>query len=200
MMQHPVLHQTSRLLADLNNGDSNAAGELFPLVYQELRALAGSYLRRQRSDHTLQPTALVHEAYMKMVGQTGSTDAEGRAQFNDRAHFMAVAAKAMRQILINHAEKRNAFKRGGGAHKLSIEPHDAIQPDRDIDLLALNEALNRLAALDERKSRVVEARFFGGLTVDEIAHVLKVSKTTVEGDWRLARAWLSNELSKGTAA
>jgi RNA polymerase sigma-70 factor, ECF subfamily len=196
-MNSPTLHHTARLLTNLGEGDSSAASELFPLVYQELRALAGSYLRRQRSDHTLQPTALVHEVYMKMVDQTGSSG----ARFNNRAHFMAVAAKAMRHILINHAEKRNAAKRGGGeraGRRLSIDADVAIQPDQDVDLLALDEALQRLSAMDDRKSRVVEARFFGGLTVDEIAVVLGVSKTTVEGDWRLARAWLSKELSKGS--
>ena len=129
----------------------------------------------------------MHEAYLKLVNQTA-------AQGNDRAHFFAVAAKAMRQILVNHAHARNAEKRGGGATRIVLGDDLAPTPERDFDAIALDEGLNRLAALDERKARVVELRFFSGLSVDEVAHVLNVSKTTVEADWRLARAWLSKEL------
>jgi RNA polymerase sigma factor (TIGR02999 family) len=187
------MYQTGLLLAELNRGNRSAAERLFPMVYQELRALAGGYLRRQRRDHTLQPTALVHEAFLRMVDQTNP-------QYNDRAHFLAVAATAMRQILINHALKRNALKRGGNRQRVGIDtlPASAHDDRSIVDVLALDEALKRLATVDQRKAKVVEGRFFGGLTMEEIALVLGVSLTTVEGDWRMARAWLSRELSEET--
>jgi RNA polymerase sigma factor (TIGR02999 family) len=181
----------TKLLDAIGRGDADAGARLLPLVYEELRALAASYFRRQPDNHTLQPTALVHEAYLKLVNQTA-------AHWNDRAHFFAVAAKAMRHILVNHAHARNAEKRGGGATRIVLGDDLAPTPERDFDAIALDEALNRLAALDERKARVVELRFFSGLSVDEVAHVLSVSKTTVEADWRLARAWLSKELKGAT--
>lgn len=184
----PTLDETTQLLVQVGLGDGAAAERLLPMVYHELRELAGAYFRRQRQDHTLQPTALVHEAYLKLVNQTA-------AQWNDRAHFFAVAAKAMRQILVNHALARKAEKRGGGAPRMALSADIAPTTAEDFDPLALDEALTRLAQFDARKAQVVELRFFSGLAVDEVAHVLNVSKTTVEADWRLARAWLSKELS-----
>lgn len=164
------------------------------MVYTDLRALAGSYFRHQPADHTLQPTALVHEAYLRLIDQTG-------ASWNSRAHFFAVAAKAMRQILVNHAYKRGALKRGGDRHKLTLL--DAVHADSALsvaDLLALHEVMNALAELDERKCSVVEMRIFGGSTMEEIALVLNVSKTTVESDWRFARAWLARQLGGESAS
>lgn len=176
------------MLADLERGDSAAAAKLLPLVYDQLRAVADSYFRRQPADHTLQPTALVHEAYLRLIDQK-------EEKWASRAHFFAVASKAMRQILINHAERRAAGKRGGDRQKLTLSEGVTPAPEREVDVLALDEALAKLSALSERMGRVVELRFFGGLTVEEVAHVLGVSKRTVEGDWQTARAWLSRELS-----
>jgi RNA polymerase sigma factor (TIGR02999 family) len=171
----------------------DAAGRLMPLVYGQLRALAASWFAAQPAGHTLQPTALVHEAYLRMVGQT-------RVGWSGRAHFFAVAAKAMRQILVNHAEARHAQKRGGQFDRVTLSdivdgtPGGARQPDREVDASALHEALSRLEALDERQARIVELRYFGGLNVDEVAHVLDVSVSTVEKDWRMAKLWLVREL------
>lgn len=185
---HVSADETTRLLSQIGQGDAAAAARLLPKVYDELRSLAAAYFRRQRGDHTLQPMALVHEAYLKLINQTA-------AQWNDRAHFFAVAARAMRQILVNHALARKAEKRGGGAPRMFLSDEVAPTAARDFDPLALDEGLKKLAAFDERKAQVVELRFFSGLSVEEVAHVLNVSKTTVEGDWRMARAWLSKELS-----
>ena|SRR5215510_2374061 len=184
-------HEATLVLAELGQGDDSAAERLLPLVYAELRALAGSYFRRQRADHTLQPTALVHEAFVRLIDQTN-------AQWKDRAHFFAIAATAMRQILTDHARRHNADKRGGEWQKVSLDAAAAAPQDGEqgeIDIVALDEVLTRLQALDARKHRIVELRFFGGLSVEEVANVIGVSKTTVEGDWRSARAWLSAELS-----
>ncbi len=172
--------------------DGEAAASLFPLVYHELRALAEGYLRHERPDHTLQPTALVHEAYLKLVDQTQAT-------WQDRAHFVAVAARAMRQILVNHAIAHGTKKRGGGRRKLSIDDSLAAVPDRAADLLALDEALKRLGQVDPQKAELVQLRFFGGLTAEEASEVLGVSLATVERGWRLSRAWLRREISKGDA-
>ncbi len=183
--------EVTRILGDLNQGDSSATERLLPLVYDELRALAGSYFARRQAGHTLQPTALVHEAYLKLAG--------GEGQWQNRAHFMAVAAKAMRQILMNHARDKAAAKRGGGAAKITIV--EAVTPatdesaaGRQLELIALDEALTKLAAVSERQARITELRFFGGLTIAETAHVLGVGTTTVEDDWHMARAWLGREL------
>lgn len=173
-------------------GDAAAADQLLPLVYAELRALAASHLRRQRHDHTLQPTALVHEAFLRLIDQAA-------ANWKSREHFYAVAALAMRQILADHARRKRAVKRGGGGawQRVGIEQAlDAALPGADLDIVALDDALQALATLDARKHKVVELRFFGGLSVDEVADVLGVSKTTVESDWRAARAWLNVELKK----
>ena len=158
-----------------------------PLVYDELRRRAGSYLRGERPDHTLQPTALVHEAYVKLVNQR-------EAKWKDRAHFCAVAAEAMRRILIDHARKHRAARRGGGGQRVTL--CDAIGDPRsmEVDVIDLDDALTRLRELHERQSRVVELRFFGGLSVEEIAEILEVSPRTVKGDWRVARAWLQTRL------
>ncbi len=183
--------EVTRILAELNQGDGSATERLLPLVYDELRALAGSYFARRQAGHTLQPTALVHEAYVKLAGSEG--------QWQNRAHFMAVAAKAMRQILMNHARDKAAVKRGGGAAKITIV--EAVTPvtgesdaGRQLDLIALDEALTKLAAVSERQARITELRFFGGLTIADTAHVVGVSTTTVEDDWHMARAWLGREL------
>lgn len=158
-------------------------------VYDQLRALAGGYFKRQPDGHTLQPTALVHEAFLRLAQQDAS-------RFNDREHFFAVAATAMRQILASHARKRRASKRGGDRAQVTMT--NLVVPDggQDVDLLALDEVLRQLESLNERQARVVEYRFFGGLTLPEIAKVLDVSITTVEKEWRRARAWLAVELEQ----
>ncbi|MBC7771325.1 MAG: sigma-70 family RNA polymerase sigma factor [Pyrinomonadaceae bacterium] len=180
------------MLQELCTGDQAAAARLLPLIYSELRGLAGGYFRAQAADHTLQPTALVHEAYLRLINQTGEP-------WKSRAHFFAVAATAMRQILTDHARRRNAEKRGGDWQQLTLaaaDEKDARGGAHEIDVIALDEVLHRLEALDPRKHRVVELRFFGGLSVEEVATVMELSKTTVESDWRAARAWLSVELAK----
>ncbi len=187
--------QITRLLETVRAGRASAAEQLLPLVYDELRALAASYFRDQRADHTLQPTALVHEAYAKMVKADGAADS--RDQWTSRAHFFAVAAKAMRQVLSNHARDRNAAKRGGDRRRITLSEHVAVSNERDIDLLTLDEALAALAELDERQARIVELRFFGEVTAEEIGHVLGLSVSTVEREWRMARAWLSGRLREG---
>ena len=176
------------LLNRLRAGDADAGRELLPVLYDELKRIAGRQFRGQAVGHTLQPTILVHEAFLRLVGKP--------AAFQDRAHFFAVAATAMRQILVNHARASNADKRGGGAKAVALN-HDV--PDTaggsEIDVLALNEALEELARIDQRKHRVIELRFFAGLTVEEIAEAMGLSKTTIESEWRAARAWLNVKLS-----
>ena len=164
-----------------------------PLLYADFRALALRQLAKERKGHTLQPTALVHEAFLKLVDQS-------RVNWHGRTHFFAVGAQAMRRILVEHARGRKRQKRGGGARRVALDEVDAVVPDRGADVLAIDEALERLAALDGRQARVVEYRVFGGLGMEEIAGALGVSKRTVEGDWRMARAWLHRELSKGEGA
>jgi RNA polymerase sigma-70 factor, ECF subfamily len=192
MLEHTELdHNATIMLQRLGDGDASAVHELLPLVYNELRALAASHFRAQRADHTLQPTALVHDAFLKMIHQPDG-------QYRNRSHFFAVAATAMRQILIDHARRKNADKRGGEMAKVSLEHlSDNPQQEGQLDLLSLNDALLRLEQLDPRLHRVVELRFLGGLSVEDVAEVLDVSKSTVESDWRAARAWLSVELSNG---
>jgi RNA polymerase sigma-70 factor, ECF subfamily len=177
---------TTRLLERSAQGESTALAGLTAVVYDELRNLAAAYLRRERVDHSLQPTAVVHEAFLKLI------DADS-LKANDRKHFFALAATMMRRVLVEHARTRNAVKRGGGQHRLSLSGIQASDPD--LEVVALDEALTKLAAFDERQSRIVELRFFGGLTVDEVAESLNISKRTVEGDWTLARAWLHRELT-----
>lgn len=183
------LEQVTQLLAELGQGNESAAERLFPLIYSDLRSLALRYFRGQRSDHTLQPTALVHEAFLRVANATG--------HWNDRTHFFAVAATAMRQILVNYAVARSAKKRGGGNKTVTLIGELTPSATAGFDPIELDDALRRLSQMDERKGRVVELRFFGGLTVDEIARVLNVSKSTVEADWRMARAWLARALDEG---
>jgi RNA polymerase sigma factor (TIGR02999 family) len=176
----------TRLLQHWSCGDKEALNELVPLVYRELRRLAAAYLRRERRDHTLQPTALVHEAYLRLIGQA-------RVDCRTRAQFFGIAANLMRQILVNHAKGHRASKRAGGI-RVTLEEAAGVAPRRDADLIALDGALERLALLDPRQSRIVELRFFGGLTEDEIAEIIGVSPFTVKRDWRIARAVLYDEL------
>jgi RNA polymerase sigma factor (TIGR02999 family) len=176
------------LLAELGAGDERAADRLLPLVYDELRALAEHNLRRERPDHTLQATALVHEAYIRLVDS-------GRIRLRNRAHFFALAAQALRRILVDHARNHNRRKRGGGHGKLSLEVIPELSVETDIDVLALDEALDELKQGEPRYAQIVEMRFFGGMTMEEIAELIGVSLTTVERDWRVARAWLFRKLS-----
>lgn len=186
-----VTEIVSRLKA-AGGSDRASAEDLLPHVYDELRMLARRYLSRERPGHTLQPTALVHEAYIKLVDQS-------KVDWQGRTHFFAVGAKVMRHLLIDHARGKGRAKRGGGRQRVTLA--DGLMPfgGRELDaedLLALNESLDRLAELDPRQARIVELRFFGGLTVPEVALILEVSRRTVEGDWAHARAWLKRELSR----
>jgi RNA polymerase sigma factor (TIGR02999 family) len=188
----------TRLLAELGRGGkggSSAAEQLFPIVYEELRAMADAQLRRERPGHTLQPTALVHEAFLKLVGQT-------RAHFESRAHFLAIAATAMRRVLVHHAEKQRSQKRGGDRGKRDLDhAADVAAPGSGdpVDLIALDDALRRLGELDERKARVVELRYFAGLSIEEAAEALPASPATVKRDWEFARIWLLRELKGGAS-
>jgi RNA polymerase sigma-70 factor, ECF subfamily len=182
-------HEVTRLLIQVTDGDGAALEELLPLVYHELRRLAANYLRRERVSHTLQPTALVHEAYMRLIDQT-------QVQWQNRAHFFGVAAQMMRRILVDHARQHKSEKRGGEFQKLSLDDNLDILSGRASELVALDEALERLSAVDPQKSRVVELRFFGGLSVEETAEVLGVSAPTVKRQWRMAKAWLYGEVAK----
>jgi RNA polymerase sigma factor (TIGR02999 family) len=179
-------HEVTRLLKEWANGAQSALEALTPLVYGELRRLAAGYLKSESPGHTLQPTAVVHEAFLRMVG--GAPECENRSQ------FFGVAAHLMRQILIDHARSRQAAKRGGRFQHLDLDEEVVVSRERDPDLVALDEALERLAALDPRKARVVEMRFFGGLSAQESAEVLRVSEVTVRRDWQFAKAWLLREL------
>ena len=180
----------TRLLRAWGEGDAKAGDRLMPLVYAELRKRAAAYLRRERPGHTLQPTALVHEAYVRMVGQD-------RAAWKNRAQFFGVAACMMRRILVDHARALNMAKRSGRLINVELQDDHAVVAAPDIDVLALDEALTRLAAFDARKTAVAELRFFSGLSVEETAQVLGVSVATVEREWQVARAWLYSAL-KGT--
>ena len=185
-----TLAQTTRILSRIDEGDAGAAEELVPYLYDELRGLAAAFLRRENPAHTLQPTALVHEAFLRLVDQT-------RVQWKGRTHFLAIAARTMRRILVDHARGRLREKRGGDRVRVTLQAELALSPDRDEDVLALHEALEKLHQLDERQARIVELRFFGGLNVAEVAEVLGVSKRTVENDWTMVRAWLKRELGGG---
>lgn len=177
------------LLLSWGTGDRAALDRLIPLVYQELRRLAHLQMRRERAGDTLQTTALVNEAYLRLV------DYE-RVRPRDRAHFFAIAAQAMRRILIDRARSRDSKKRGDGAQRVSLSEAVDVSDDRTTDLLALDEALTNLAAFDPRKSQIVELKYFGGLTTEEISEVLEVSTPTVERDWRMAKLWLHREIAK----
>lgn len=179
----------TQLLKAHREGSASALEELMPLVYGELRKIAARHLRGERRDHTLEPTALVHEAYLKMFE---GTDME----WQNRAHFLGVAAHVMRHILVDHARARAAGKRGGGAMRATLDEAIAASGERDVDLVALDDALEALRALDERQARVVELKYFGGLSIEETAEVLGVPTSRVRRDWTLARAWLRRELSQ----
>jgi len=175
------------LLAEWSDGNQSALDELYPLVYEELHRLARRYMSRERKGHTLQTTALINEAYVRLVDQRN-------VHWANRSHFFAISAQIMRRILIDHARRHAYAKRGGGAHQVSLEEAATITPERGLDLVRLDEALKSLAALDPRRSQVVELRYFGGLNNEEIAGVLKISENTVTRDWNMARAWLYQQL------
>jgi len=178
----------TQLLISWGNGDQAALEKLMPLVYSELRRLASNYLRRERGEHTLQPTALVNEAYLKLVDQRNP-------KWQNRAHFFGIAAQLMRRILVDHARQHQAAKRGGSSQKrISLTGAEAFAKQPEVDLLALNEALDELAKMDPQQSRIVELKFFGGLSIEEIAEVLGIGHATVERDWKMARAWLRRQL------
>ena len=179
-------HDVTRLLFDLQQGKDGAADQLVPLVYSELHDLAVHYMRGERDDHTLQPTALVHEAYMRLVDQRN-------ASWQNRSHFFGIAAQAMRRILVDHARRKRAAKREGG-NRVTLDESVAEAPQRSVDLMALDDALNKLAALDPRQARVVELRFFGGLDIEQTAESLGISPATVKRDWTFARAFLQREM------
>ena len=182
-------HKITQMLREWSDGNREALEELMPLVYDELHRQARRYLRRERPNHTLQTTALIHEAYLKLIDQN--------VNWESRTHFFAVAANMMRRILVDHARAKHREKRGGANENLPLEEAMLVVSDeKSIDLIALDEALNRLAEFDEQQSRVVELRYFSGLSLEETAAALKVSRTTVANDWALAKAWLHRELTR----
>src|SRR6266571_2871017 len=193
-MDTPSVSQqrVTELLAHWSHGDEAALTELTPLVYEELRRLAHHHMGGERPDHTLQTTALVDEAYLRLADQTSPN-------WQNRAHFFAVAARAMRQILVNYAKSSRAQKRGGGALKVELDEAAIISPEQSKAIVDLHEALERLGTLDSRKARVVELKYFGGLSHGEIAEVMKISTVTVRRDWVFAKAWLHNELHSATS-
>jgi RNA polymerase sigma factor (TIGR02999 family) len=176
----------TQLLIDASRGDKNSLDEILPLVYDELRRIAQNYLNRERGDHTLQATALVHEAYLRLIDQR-------KVDWQNRSQFFGLAAQMMRRILVNHAAEHNAQKRGSG-QKLQLDETVDVSFEENLDLLALDEALKKLAEFDEQKSKIVEMRFFGGLTIEETASVLGKSHATIEREWAFAKAWLYREL------
>ncbi len=182
--------QITQLLLAWGNGDERALEALMPLVYGELRRVAARQMRRQSPGHTLQTTALVNEAYLRLIDSS-------QVRWQNRAHFFAVSAQLMRRILVDFARERQNLKRGGGAERVSLDDALALAPERGADLLALDEALDRLAALNARQARVVELRYFGGLSEEETAEALRTSLRTVQRDWKLARLWLYRELNAG---
>jgi RNA polymerase sigma-70 factor, ECF subfamily len=182
-------NEITQMLIELTDGNQDVVNQILPHIYDELRRLAGSYLRRERADHTLQPTALVHEAYMKLIDQR-------QVKWQNRAHFFGIAAQVMRRILMDHARKHKATKRGGAADVLPLEDEIlVVSNSRHADLVALDEALERLGELDPNKAKIVELRYFGGLSIEETAEVLGVSVPTVNRHWRFAKTWLYSELS-----
>ncbi|HEX4950321.1 MAG TPA: sigma-70 family RNA polymerase sigma factor [Blastocatellia bacterium] len=187
-MSTPVETEVSQLLTEWGRGDQEALERLMPLVYDELRRLASRHLRRERPDHTLQTTALVHEAYLALVGQR-------HANWQNRAQFFAIASQLMRRILVDYARSHRATKRGGDYIKLSLDEAVALSDEKSADLLALDEALDRLATVDPQQSRVVELRVFGGLSVEETAAALDISPRTVKREWSMAKAWLHQQIN-----
>ena len=189
-MESAATDDVTGLLLAWAQGDERALQKLIPAVYQELRRLARHYMRRERAGHTLQATALVHEVYEKLIETP-------RVRWQDRAHFLAVCAQLMRRVLVDHARSRRYIKRGGGIELVGLDEALTVSCDRRKDLMAIDEALITLAGVDHRKAQVVELRFFGGLTFEEAAEVLKVSPDTVKRDWKVAKVWLLRELSGG---
>ena len=185
-----MARNVTALLDDWSRGDATALDQLLPLVYAELRRIAAREIRSERVNHTLQPTALVHEVYLRLVDQRA-------VDWQDRAHFLGVAAGIMRRILVDHARRRSAHKRGAGVQCVSIDDVKGLPAAEDLPILPLDDALDRLGQIDSDLSRIVELRVFGGLTIDEAAHVLKVSPSTAKRDWRTAKAWLHRELDSG---
>ena len=181
-------HQITQLLAEWSEGNQAALDELYPLVYEELHRLARRYMSREKKGHTLQTTALINEAYVRLVDQKN-------VHWANRSHFFAISAQIMRRILIDHARRRAYAKRGGGAQQVSLEEVAIVAPDLGSNLIRLDEALQTLAEMDPRRSQVVELRYFGGLNNEEIAGVLKISENTVTRDWNMARAWLYQQLT-----
>ena len=188
-MTAPSTKEVTQLLLDWGDGDKAALDKLMPMVYDELRRLARYYLGRERAGHTLQTTALVNEAYLRLIDQRS-------VRWQNRAHFFGIASQMMRRILVDHARARQYAKRGGGAQRVSLDEAMIVSEERAAEVVALDDALNALAEIDLRKSRIVEMRFFGGLTIEETAEVLAVSPGTVMRDWTLAKAWLHREMSK----
>ena len=188
LMTTPSQQEVTQLLLDWGGGDRAALEKLLPLVYEELRRMAHRYMNRERPGHTLQTTSLVNEAYLKLCDQT-------RVRWQNRAHFFAIAAQTMRRILVDHARAQGRAKRGDGAPALSLDEGAQLSPSKAAELIALDDALTSLARLDERRSRVVELRFFGGLSNEAIAEVLDISPNTVTRDWNMARAWLYKEVA-----
>lgn len=181
---------STQLLKEWSNGNALVLEELVPLVYMELRKQAARYMRRERPGHTLQTTALIHETYLKLVDQR-------QTDWKNRAHFFGISSKIMRRILLDHARSKGSEKRGGGAINLSLEDGAAAaQEPKSVDLIALDEALDRLATIDEQQARIVELKYFSGLSLNETAEVMKVSRTTVANNWNVARAWLYRELTR----
>jgi RNA polymerase sigma-70 factor (ECF subfamily) len=188
----PPQHHITQLLAEWSDGNQSALDELYPLVYDELHRLARRYMSRERKGHTLQTTALINEAYVRLVDQRN-------VHWANRSHFFAISAQIMRRILIDHARRHAYAKRGGGAQQVSLEEAAAVTPEQSVQLIRLDEALTILSELDRRRGQVVELRYFGGLNNEEIAGVLNVSENTVTRDWNMARAWLYQQLT-GSAA
>jgi len=184
-------NKVTQLLLDWSNGKQAALDELMPLVDRELHRLAHHYMRHEKAGHTLQTTALVNEAYLKLIDQR-------QVHWKNRAHFFALSAQLMRRILVDHARKRKYAKRGGDAHRITFDEVMAVSRERRSDLIALDDALEKLANIDPRKGKVVELRFFGGLSVEETAEALGVSPLTVKRDWKMAKAWLYNSLNHET--
>jgi RNA polymerase sigma-70 factor, ECF subfamily len=187
-MTEPASKEVTQLLVDWSKGDREALDRLVPYVYDELHRLARHYMRRERVGHTLQTSALINEAYLRLVDQT--------VAWKNRAHFFGIAARLMRQILVDHARAHKYAKRGGDAEQVSLDKAANLAQSRAAELVALDEALNSLAAIDPQQARIVEMRFFGGLTIEETAEALGISHATVERDWSVARAWLTRELKK----
>ena len=185
---NPSSASVPQLLREWTRGDERARDAMVPFVYEELRRLAASYLNREAPGHTLQPTALVHEAYLRLIGQE-------QVDWNNRAQFLGLAAIMMRRVLVNHARDRHAAKRGGNAQRVPLSDVDIASTPQDVDIIDLDDALERLGGLDARKARIVELKFFGGLTTAEIAEVLHISPATVERDWAFARAWLYDAIA-----